>query len=478
MTIRRGVTFALFVALCFLAVLVILVLSDTGEESGEFVTSDKSASLERTSGVPPHLPRIEVRSPENVIEAGTSAETTPALNATIFGRVVDSNGNAAPIGTIVHVRRIGVLEDRTEEVSSSAGGYFSFDQSFTSGFYEVWAASFGVVSEVLRVRVESTSVEVELTGGRIWVAKVDLIDSESRMRIKQGARLLSPGSGISERFVGGTGARHCPTFDARLVEAGIGIDAFENGGEPPWTLVSLTDFEVATPPIALVTARVVGFHEAAMQIEYSVPDNAIQSHSLFLKARSGAWGTIKFVSEGLEDLAVIPGDSSQVMLRLFSESLGTPQDQWIEFTLSDGLDGLEVPCGRYKIAGRYLGMQFELRDEELNDVEVREGEVSRVRFGLEGMQYVQLVPSDSNGVEYMGPFSGALRMQESEERRVLPFYFPGPPYTFVALPPGEYSLMTDPPVMFPPPADPREAGAKFMVGPETAGVVHDLEVVF
>ena len=63
-------------------------------------------------------------------------------------------------------------------------------------------------------------------------------------------------------------------------------------------------------------------------------------------------------------------------------------------------------------------------------------------------------------------------------REPIQFHFTGPPYRFIGLPAGEYRLMTDPPVLYPPPVDPEAAGAPFQVGGDGPSIVHDLEVKF
>jgi hypothetical protein len=139
---------------------------------------------------------------------------------------------------------------------------------------------------------------------------------------------------------------------------------------------------------------------------------------------------------------------------------------------------VEVPVGTYRYVLKTLGREVDTPGQSGRVLHVVESRVARLAIDTSDLRRVDFALSDEGALEYRGPFSGTLRYGIGRDTDLLPFYFPGPPYTFVALPPGVYSLMTDPPVMFPPPANPREAGARFTVGPETAGVVHDLEVVF
>ena len=79
---------------------------------------------------------------------------------------------------------------------------------------------------------------------------------------------------------------------------------------------------------------------------------------------------------------------------------------------------------------------------------------------------------------YLGPVSGTLVRVYHGRSRMLPFYFSGPPYRFIALPPGKYNFVTGGRALFPPAVNEREARAPFEVGPQYDGMVHDIEVVF
>jgi hypothetical protein len=409
--------------------------------------------------------------PSGISEAG---ESTVAL----AGVVLDRDGVPAPEGLVVHAQRLGLSRDTALSTTTGLGGVFELRELNREGLYEVWGVASGIVTEVVRISPALVTDRIKLRAGQVWVAQLDLIDAGTGSRISRGTALDAPGSGVLERFESGALAERCPVNGARLVEAGVTDELVGSSSVLPITFVAWSGFSIATPPRSELTVRVPGFHSRICKLEYVQGAASHIPTRLVLDSAVDGWGTVEVLCSEFSD-ADIAG--SQLRVRLVRTSEVSSGPRWMEFPLSQDqgqVVAVEVPVGIYRYVLKTLGREVDTPGQSGRVLHVVESRVARLAIDTSDLRRVDFALSDEIALEYSGPFSGTLRYGIGRDADLLPFYFPGPPYTFIGLPEGEYSLMVDPPVMFPRPADPASAGAKFRVGPETAGIVHDLEVVF
>jgi hypothetical protein len=405
----------------------------------------------------------------------------------IDGRFVDRDGISAPGGITVFCR---VLSDAGPLASLSAnandsiratvtdsGGRFQF-LDLSEGIYQVQVADLGVVSEPVRVDYSGGTSDVELIGGRARFLRLVLRDAETGDALRSGAEIGGRGIGVRERFLAPSNAWTPFVGSDALALAGSTPVEDLGGNKHVWNLACVIGFAEAGSAKAEIQIRSPGYEEKRVVVEYRDANGESHAEYVDLTSRVIGFGTVEVLVGGIAResrpnlrgvVRLIPDDA---------ERLGTA---WLDLPVSIGSERsvvAGVPAGAYKAVFKVPAALFPLHPLSDSLIEVDEGGIVSLEFFLDPDSTTTFELSNSRLDRYSGVFEGVVFAQGADGVQRLPFYFPGPPYTFVALPPGEYSLMTDPPVMFPPPANPREAGARFTVGPETAGVVHDLEVVF
>lgn len=415
------------------------------------------------------------------------------------GVVRDYWGERAPEGLLVIARErsaesvvsSSLFEGRTvdgrEVLLARTGqrGEFIFTRCRPGATYFIGAVGPGISSDWARVSTsDSFNESVDVVGGKIVTAAIHLVDSQTGLRPSVNPRLVGRGIGIVERFQSIPASAPCHALDDRLILAGVENASLHTSSNEhdEWELFAFTGFSETEFCRAEVGVTLPGYLPERVTIEYRPV--GIEGHAVTipLDPQGGGWGALSIsMPDWIADLETPL--NLQVFLQPSMSS--TANSSWYEIDLS--VSQLEcviegIPTGDFQVSVVGRDGILDLTGTRPLEVQVRSGLTTEVNLNVgNSSRSVFSLPFllSSQSIDfYTGPFEGVLNFHGADQTFETDFYFPGPPYTFVALPPGEYSLMTDPPVMFPPPADPREAGAKFMVGPETAGVVHDLEVVF
>jgi hypothetical protein len=365
------------------------------------------------------------------------------------------------------------------------GGEFDFTRCRTGATYYIGAVGPGVTTDWTRVDMSMNSSDtVQLVGGKIVKASIHLVDGQTGQRPFANPRLVGRGIGIVERFRGGPLAVSCHALDDRLFLAGVPGGPLHSSSteHDEWMLLALTGFSEIEVCLAEVGVSLPGYSPEQVVIEYLPLEFDSDPVTIQMNALGNGWGALSISMPKWSSELDAPLD-----LRVALNSLGnsTVPSTWYEVEIAASqlehlIEG--IPAGEYRVAVVGMDGILDLTSHGRIEIQVQDGMTTAIDLNtnksLEAVFSQQFLLSTGSVASYVGPFEGVLVFHGSGKTRETDFYFPGPPYTFVALPPGEYSLMTDPPVMFPPPANPREAGARFTVGPETAGVVHDLEVVF
>ena len=413
----------------------------------------------------------------------------------IQGAFFDYWGTRAGGGALVVAYKLGTEEPDWARVATEGpahGG--NFEYAFTNGSGEFYVAGLQpgseyvvrafapcVVSNVARVVAGVSGEPLRLLGGFLQIAKIEALDMETGLSPSVSSTIGGHGVGVSSVLGDGRSARVSSVRDRALVASGIPLGNLEKSSSGfSTTLAVLTGFHDREPCLAEVRVSIPGYEVLTTGATYSPACEVIPRSVVSLRPIGIGTGSIRLelaVSGHsiLREYASPPG-----ILRLMPIGRKSRLPAWIELPL-DRLDRTTtiegVPCGVFEAELR-LGSGLAVV-RVAGEVSIQNATETRLMFDLELYQDVDFLITNENADRWVREFSGRIsRIFPDGSTRTASFYFPGPPYTFVALPPGEYSLMTDPPVMFPPPANPREAGAKFTVGPETAGIVHDLEVVF
>jgi hypothetical protein len=253
--------------------------------------------------------------------------------------------------------------------------------------------------------------------------------------------------------------------------------------EHEWRTVAVVGFRENGPCTARVTVNLPGYHPTEEEVALYPPEVQHSPWEIALVGRELGWGS---VSVSLQDIAQSGYQESaawndDLVLRLIPHEAAELGVGWLDLpiTFKEGSQLFAVgPSGRFDAKLRLRNGFDTVYPSGSDSVWVQTEGTGYVEFSLRDRFALQFLLSDSSVSLHSGPFEGVLIRYFEDRSERTSFYFPGPPYTFIGLPEGEYSLMVDPPVMFPRPADPASAGAKFTVGPETAGIVHDLEIVF
>lgn len=344
----------------------------------------------------------------------------------------------------------------------------------------------GSATEIAVVRSGSSQKRVNLLGGKVLGVDVLLTESTSGGRVSCWPGVGGSWAGISEKFVPGSRAQYSPIADEALVVAGIEANPSLYLGDPSrHLLTAIVPFRSSASVDAVVTVRLPGYHAGEFALSYSRPDDAgaFASAELELSPTKSGFGTIRLQLSGMKsasDSELLGGLRSFLQIERVSE--GAERSDWWEYEVDlreKQSDIHSIPAGRYRMKIRAADNLAMVRMKEPEEVvTVATDNVSVVNFDLGELYVVPIVLSDSKGREYEGEFQGEIIHADARSYGRRQFQFDGPPYELVGLPSGTFVLVAGSPFMYPTPANPKEAGAPFEVGPQYDGMVHDIEVVF
>jgi hypothetical protein len=417
-----------------------------------------------------------------------------AVGRSIAGSFSDYWGSRSPAGVLVvaydsavtppSVRTLidsptapyrGVFAAKTD-----GNGEFTLSGLRPNAMYSVLALGDGIVSDPEVIVTNNQSAEVELFGGGLRVACIRLIDSVTRESLSVDSHVNGHGVGVRESYMREPEVR--PARIGASVLSDLCADAPSLNSWAQMALATLVPFEKRGAVDVTLDVDLPGYESSTFHVAYKMPNDGPVLSELELRPLGIGWGELSVSFSG-EPTVDITGLSEIAEVRMIPQSNRDLLPKWLDFRMvrKDGKFSIRgIPAAEYIVSLRLRRDFVQLGGgaEERFRVSVEEGKNSRVEFDLHGLFDAKFFLSGDGADPYRGRFRGTLLRHNERDSRAMSFYFPGPPYTFIGLPEGEYSLMVDPPVMFPRPADPASAGAKFRVGPETAGIVHDLEVVF
>ena len=376
--------------------------------------------------------------------------------------------------------RIDLADLDASFVATDHEGRFSFERMPSRDPHVLIAIDGDIVCRPVRVVPDRLEVPIMLEGGRALVARVEFIDSMTGESIRVNPSFTGRGVGISERFSNVNGVK-TTALPAPLPSL-LGLPKNSDNPWHGWRLTALAPFSFVQEEVASLLVRAPGYEWHDASISFATISSSQETQRIDLTRSTQGWGSLS-VKLKLSAQQLETGQSSpfKVVLSMQHATDSTPNT--FEFPVNQIGQSLlieEIPQGEYSveiIAYEHLH-RIKPIASEVDGLSIRNGVLHSVEFDLRPLQDAEFSLANSALVEFQGTFSGVLIRVDQSKMEPFQFHFDGPPYRFVGLPAGEYRLMTDPPVLYPPPVDPEAAGAPFQVGGDGPPMVHDLEVKF
>ncbi len=414
----------------------------------------------------------------------------------VMGSFVDRDGNSAPVGSRVVAFdstlgqpdwakiRPGYFHSGNEVDVAVVGadGKFELSRLAVGVEYGILGVGPGILSEYQLIHDDSEIDEITLLGGELRVARVEFFDSETGGSLRSHPGMRGRNVGVFESFAPNPEAKAVQVSEDVLSLVGFAFErALGNVELETWNLSALVCFGAAEYCFAEVEATLPAYTTAQFRATYASSSGYLGPTRVGLFPSALGWSSLTVQLRSLQWPEATEGRGLSVAgVRLIPQLESDTGSNWLDLPIDLSLveqrfEG--IPIGQYSAQLRVRNGLARVNPEGDSMISLKMDGAS-ISFDLGSLCSTEFAVTNQSMASYNGKLRGVLLRHREGRTQETSFYFPGPPYTFIGLPEGEYSLMVDPPVMFPRPAAPASAGAKFRVGPETAGIVHDLEVVF